>query len=126
VWFRRAAEQGNADAMFNLAGLYGEGRGVPQDYAQEAAWLRKAADQSHAEAQYLLGLSYMTGRGVTRDYAEAYFWMDLAASGNTHRPDEVAKDRDDSASHLSSARLLQTQKRVRKWFDEHSAKPTPQ
>jgi TPR repeat protein len=65
----------------------------------------------------------MTGMGVTRDYAEAYFWLDLAASGNTHKPEEVAKDRDNAASHLSNVRLLQIQERARKWFEEHPARP---
>ena len=30
VWLRRAAEQGQAQAQFNLAAMYDEGRGVPK------------------------------------------------------------------------------------------------
>ena len=32
-WFQLAAEQGHARAQYFLGGMYGEGRGVPQDYA---------------------------------------------------------------------------------------------
>jgi len=31
--FRPLAEQGNDDAQFNLGVMYGNGQGVPQDYA---------------------------------------------------------------------------------------------
>ena len=31
-WYRRAAEQGYADAQYNLSVMYGTGRGVVQDY----------------------------------------------------------------------------------------------
>ena len=31
---RAQAEQGDADAQVNLGVMYGEGRGVPQDYVQ--------------------------------------------------------------------------------------------
>ena len=32
--FRPLAEQGNDDAQFNLGVMYGNGQGVPQDYAE--------------------------------------------------------------------------------------------
>ena len=33
AWYRRAAEQGDARAQYNLGGMYRKGRGVPQDAA---------------------------------------------------------------------------------------------
>ncbi|MGA2170957.1 MAG: hypothetical protein ABSG62_22455, partial [Terracidiphilus sp.] len=53
--YRKAAEQGYADAQFNLGVAYAYGEGVRQDYARAAVWLRKAAEQGHAEAQRSLG-----------------------------------------------------------------------
>ena len=44
-WYRKAADQGNADAQPNLGLMYEKGQGVPQDYAQAVSWYRKAADQ---------------------------------------------------------------------------------
>ena len=48
-WYRKAAEQGNASAQYNLGVMYDNGQGVPQDYAAAVSWYRKAADQGDAE-----------------------------------------------------------------------------
>ena len=52
------AEQGNADAQYNLGVMYDNGQGVRQDYAEAARWYRKAAEQGNAKAQYNLGSMY--------------------------------------------------------------------
>ena len=52
---RIAAEQGDADAQFNLGVLYKNGRGVAVDAVKAALWFRLAADQGHASAQFSLG-----------------------------------------------------------------------
>jgi len=44
-WYRKAAEQGNADAQFFLGFMYDAGRGVPQDYAQAHMWYNLAASR---------------------------------------------------------------------------------
>jgi uncharacterized protein len=36
--FSSLAEQGNADAQYNLGGMYDTGQGVPQDYKQAVKW----------------------------------------------------------------------------------------
>jgi hypothetical protein len=79
VWWRKAAEQGVAEAQYNLGLLYNKGRGVPQDYAQAAAWYRKAAEQGDADAQTNLGWLYETGGGVPQDYGQAAAWYRKAA-----------------------------------------------
>jgi len=50
AWFRKAAEQGDAGAQFNLGNMYDQGKGVAQDYAQAVEWYRKAAKQGYADA----------------------------------------------------------------------------
>ncbi len=45
--WRPLAKQGNASAQFFLGLMYGEGLGVPQDYAKAVGWLRKAAEQGY-------------------------------------------------------------------------------
>jgi TPR repeat protein/DNA-binding IscR family transcriptional regulator len=50
-WYRLAADQGDADAQFELAGQYDEGVGVPQSEAEAMKWYRLAAEQGHADAQ---------------------------------------------------------------------------
>jgi TPR repeat protein len=68
---REKAEQGEADAQFNLGLLYANGEGVPQDYAEARTWYLKAAEQGDAKAQFNLGLLYSHGWGVPQDKAEA-------------------------------------------------------
>ena len=78
-WYRKAAEQGDATAQFNL-GIYYHVRGMPKDYAQAAQWYRKAADQGDASAQVNLGGMYNEGDGVPQSYAQAVFWYRKAAA----------------------------------------------
>ena len=49
-WYTKAAEQGNAEAQYNLALVYANGQGVPQDYKQAAKWYTKAAEQGNARS----------------------------------------------------------------------------
>jgi len=60
-WYRKAAEQGHADAQYNLGVMYENGQGVRQDHAESVRWYRKAAEQGHAEPQYNLGVMYENG-----------------------------------------------------------------
>ncbi len=73
------AEQGNPIAQENLARMYLNGRGVPQNDSEAARWMRKAADQGFAQAQYLLGALYDDGRGVPQSKSESLKWMRRAA-----------------------------------------------
>jgi len=79
-WIRKSANQGNADAQYNLGVIYEIARGVPQDFAEAAKWYRKAAEQGNADAESNLGFLYSLGRGVPQDYVEAYKWWNLAAA----------------------------------------------
>jgi TPR repeat protein len=60
--FRRAADQGLADAQYSLGGCYAEGEGVPQDKAQAARLYQQAADKGLIDAQYSLCVCYSTLR----------------------------------------------------------------
>ena len=50
-WYQKAAEQGHADAQYNLGYMYRNGQGVPQSDKEAATWFGLAADQGHANAQ---------------------------------------------------------------------------
>ena len=76
---KERAEQGDADAQFNLGFRYDNGEGVPEDDAEAVKWYRKAAEQGYAKAQYNLGLMYDNGEGVPEDDAEAVKWFRKAA-----------------------------------------------
>jgi TPR repeat protein len=78
-WYRKAAEQGNADAQYDLGDFYLFGHGVPVDYARGMMWLRKAAEQGYPSAQTDLAHFYLTGKFVPQDYAQAVSWYRKAA-----------------------------------------------
>ena len=70
---------GDADAQFELAGLYAEGNGVKQNLTEAVKWYHKAAEQGHDGAQYKLGLSYQNGKGVPQSDTDAYIWLNISA-----------------------------------------------
>ncbi len=78
-WCRRAAEQGDASAQYQLGLLYDRGWGVQEDPAVAIMWYRMAARQGHAIAQFTLGVMYRNGRGVSQDNTEAAKWYQKAA-----------------------------------------------
>lgn len=55
IW-RPLAENGDADAAFNLGQAYRLGRGVKVDLANAQKWLEQAAHKGHLDAQTTLGL----------------------------------------------------------------------
>ena len=69
--FKPLAEQGSAEAQFNLPLMYEYGEGVTKDYAKAVKSYRKAADQEIAIAQYNLGMMYKNGSGATQDSVNA-------------------------------------------------------
>ncbi len=73
------AEQGDAQAQFNLGLMYFNGNGVAQDYKTAVKWYTLAAAQGVASAQYNLGLMFEEGNGVAQDYKTAVKWYTLAA-----------------------------------------------
>src|SRR6266566_3291778 len=79
-WSRKATEQNNPKAQYNLGVCYCFGQGVSKDYAEGVKWFRKAAEQNVAPAQFNLGVCYEIGEGVSKDYVQGYMWVLLAAA----------------------------------------------
>ncbi len=50
-WYRLAAEQGDADAQYNLGLMHAKGRGVPQDNVQAHMWMSLVAAQGDEQAR---------------------------------------------------------------------------
>lgn len=76
---RPLAEQGNANAQYNMGVLYDRGYGVERDYDKARKWYKKAAAQGYAKAAHNLGVMYQQGHGVKVDYKRAAYWFKQAA-----------------------------------------------
>ena len=82
---QRDAARGLANAQTALADRYGDGRCVPQDYAQAALWYRRGAEQGNADAQFALAMFLLEGKEVAQDAAGAAAWFGRAAEQNHDR-----------------------------------------
>jgi TPR repeat protein len=78
-WYKKAAEQGYADAQAELGIAHSEGKGVTEDKKEAAKWYEKAAKQGHKYAQFCLGSAYSEGEGVPENKKEAAKWYEKAA-----------------------------------------------
>jgi TPR repeat protein len=74
-WYQRAAEQGLAEAQYQLAYLLAEAEISP---VAAAEWMAKAAAQGMVEAQYLMGVIHAEGLGVAQDTRQARRWLEKA------------------------------------------------
>lgn len=68
---RKLAERGNAQAQYDLAMRYLEGKDVDKDATMAVGWLRKAAEAKHTKASLELGHCLREGDGVAPDAAAA-------------------------------------------------------
>ena len=99
---RQAADQGDADAQYNLGLIYAFGEGVPKGDAEAVRWYRLAADQGLASAQFNLGLMYAKGQGVLKDSVRAHMWFNIAgANGN----EAARKQRDNLEDDMTRAEI---------------------
>jgi localization factor PodJL len=76
---RKAAEEVNPVAFYEIGARFTEGRGTPVDLAKAATWYQRAADLGHAPSQYRLANFYEKGSGVARNLDTAKKWYQLAA-----------------------------------------------
>ncbi len=87
IWYRKAADLGNANAENSIGELYSTGRteNGDQDFHSAMRWYRKAAKKGFAPAEINIGYLYDDGLGgVIRDHKEAMKWY-LEACGNNFK-----------------------------------------
>jgi TPR repeat protein len=83
-WHRKAADQGNVSAYFNLGTLYYQGgNGIEKNSLMAFYWWLKAALQGHARAQNNIASMYKHGiKGIEKSYSQALSWYAKAANQN--------------------------------------------
>ena len=107
VWYRKAAEGGNATAQFIIGWEFYDGSGadlapknhLPKDPSQSAAWFRRASEHAdlidfallkdgppsaravggEPDVDFLLGSLFEDGKDLPQDYSQAAFWYRRAA-----------------------------------------------
>lgn len=94
---RQRAEEGDAQAQYDLAYLYYKAdsdpaiSGMIQSDNLAAYWYLKAAEQGHSSAQYNMAVLHLHGHGVERDAISAYAWL-LLADANDHKASRKLMD----------------------------------
>ena len=78
-WYRRAADEGSAEAEFASGEMYRSGDGVSADDRKAFEWYRKAANRGLAEAQREIGDMYLNGEGAPKRLVEGLAWLYVAA-----------------------------------------------
>ena len=108
---RKAADQGNPVAQYNLGDIYDNGQGVPKDSAEAFRWFHQAADQGHAEAQAILGRMYANGEGVDKDPVAAVKWsLRAAEQGQIYAQCNLAN------AYAEGKGVLQDRSEAIKWY----------
>lgn len=76
IWFRKAAQGGDARAQYHLARALASGTGVPRNPSEAQTWAESAARQGDDEAMVLVGDLLRTSDPVA---AETWYQQALAA-----------------------------------------------
>jgi dienelactone hydrolase len=85
-YYRRAADNGSAQAMYRLAGYYEDGEVVAEDHDQAIKWLKRASESGLWEATLDLGMLYQKGALVQQNPHLAVQMFELAETqGADHR-----------------------------------------
>ena len=126
-WFRRAAEQGHADAQYELGRIYYDyyRYGIEQDNEEAARWYQRAAEQDHPLAAFWLGDLYVAGSGVARDFDRAEYWYRRAFEGNAISQTELDR-RLDNFDKIQEQQRLAEEKREAKEKVKHELDRLPE
>jgi len=69
------AEQGDANAQFNLGMMYHSGLQVPFNEQKAVYWYQRAAEGGNQLAQEYMAIGYQEGWfGLSRDEAKSHYW----------------------------------------------------
>ena len=118
---QKLADQGNADAQWQMAVRYHDGEGVVQNDTQAMLWFQLAAEQGNVAAQSALGSYYWAGRGVPEDLSKAYMWSEIALAGG----DQNSKARlEGLASRMTRSQVSAARQKAEEWIQSHSVTKT--
>ena len=84
-WYKKAADLGDRDALYQLGLLSETGVAKPRDYAEAVRYYQLSADKGNANAKLALARMYQYGLGVTKSPEQALaLYKELAVAGNAY------------------------------------------
>lgn len=113
---------GDANAQFELAQLYLDGRGGTRDVRQAARWLQLAAKKGHYRAQAQLGKLLVDGVDIPQRTTAGLAWLIVARDKAVLPNDQWILDNQEQAFALATE--TQRRKAVRRaehWLEKHGA-----
>ncbi len=110
------ADQGNAEAQYDVGEMYEKGSGVAPDLKKAFAWYDKSAAHGHVKAQFKVAYMHYKGQGVEANVNKAYLLMEKPANDGNVRAqyylaqmlvngDGVKPDHDEAFTWYSRAAL---------------------
>jgi TPR repeat protein len=78
----KKAEEGDAEAQYNLGQCYENGQVGIKDNKEAVKWYIKSAEQGYAKTAFALSRCYEDGKGVPRDKNEARKWFIKGVESN--------------------------------------------
>lgn len=114
-WYRKAAEQGSAEAEFAIGEMCRNGEGVSADDRKALAWFCKAANRGLAKAQLEVGEMYLAGEGVPRRPVDGLAWLLVAARGGLDGAEWSKRNAENNltATEVKKARMLSSEYHAR-------------
>ena len=116
AWYRKAAEQGDARAQFNLGLMYRYGPGYSPGLEEWAVMFHPAPGHTGSTAKSSPAAKTNPGSGIPKDYIEAHKWMSLAAARATGDSQKrFENERDSLAKLMTPEQIAEAQKRASEW-----------
>ena len=113
------AENGDANAQYQLGWMYYTGFVVEQDHKESVKWYRKSAEQGNGFAQFSLALIYDTGRGVKQDNVTAYAWYNFAGAHEDENGKTLDKFRSRLSKEMTPEQITKTEELVKEMVKKH-------
>lgn len=90
-----AAENGDSDAMLNVAACYYKGEGVAQDLNKGFNWYLKSAESANPAGMLMVAVLYSSGVGTEKDKDNASKWFAKSYERIMKEPEVDLEDRSD-------------------------------
>jgi TPR repeat protein len=109
--FLSAANNGSAEAQFEVGLCYEFSCGAVEDFEEAFRWYLLSADQGNREAECRVGVMYQLGRGVEKDLNKALKWYTLSAGHGFHGGQLRLAE-----LYNSGEGVTQSRKKALKWY----------